>query len=134
MIMLLASVEQYTNHQINTGWYITIVSSILITGLISAFFLNRTANSVLSYNDNKTTHSLNNSTEKLILQVAGIYFIVTALAQLPRSLSFLVQPADLYMQSFMFPAGLLFQLIIGLWLISNSSFWLGLLQKLRGRQ
>ena len=33
----------------------------------------------------------------------------------------------------LWPAGLLFQLVVGFWLVANSVFWLGLFNKLRGR-
>ncbi|MCL6272335.1 hypothetical protein M3P05_20675 [Sansalvadorimonas sp. 2012CJ34-2] len=135
VIILLANLEQHENQGISTVWYIVIISSILIIGLASVHLINKAANSVLSQENEHAKYSLSEDTQKLFLQIAGLYFIVTAIAYLPRSLLFLTHSIDISLSwdNFLYPAGLFFQLGIGLWLIGSSSFWAKTLHKLRGR-
>jgi len=133
LIMLFASVEQYQQQEIPMEAYVGIIGAFILVGLIAVFLINKTASSVLNSAKSESESTLSNDSQKVLFQLAGLYFVVNALAYLPRSLSFIPNTVEISSSSILWPAGLVFQLIIGLWLVSASTFWLNLFNKLRGR-
>lgn len=131
--MLFASVEQYQQQEIPMGAYIIIAGGFILVGLIAVFLINKAANSVLNRAKSEFEATLSNDSQKVLFQLAGLYFVVNALAYLPRSLAFIPNTAEISVSSILWPAGLAFQLIVGLWLVGSSTFWLNLFSKLRGR-
>jgi len=113
--------------------YVGIIGAFILVGLIAVFLINKTASSVLNSAKSESESTLSNDSQKVLFQLAGLYFVVNALAYLPRSLSFIPNTVEISSSSILWPAGLVFQLIIGLWLVSASTFWLNLFNKLRGR-
>ena len=75
--------------------------------------------------------------KRFLLQLGGVYFLITALAYFPPSISFLweLKPAQESIPAhyFLRPYAYVFQIIIGAWLIFHPSWWSLLLSKLRGR-
>lgn len=133
LVILFASVEQYQQREIPMIVYAGIVVAFILVGLIAAFLISRAANSVLYSAKSESETTLSNDSQKVLFQLAGLYFVVNALAYLPRSLGFISSTVEISSSSILWPAGLVFQLVIGLWLVSASTFWLNLFNKLRGR-
>ena len=132
LVMMLSSMGQYQQQQIPLMAYMGIMGSFLVIGLIIAFLIQKAATSVLAHAKTESALTLSDESQMVLFQLAGLYFIVTALAWLPRSLSIIPESLEITVSSILWPAGLLFQLIVGLWLVANSVFWLNLLNKLRG--
>lgn len=133
VIMLLASVEQYQQQIIPAYAYIGLIGSILFVGLVAVYLMYRLSRSVLNGTSAEQGTDISKDSQKYLLQLAGVFFVVTSLAYLPRSLSFLVGSSGVSTANILWPSGLLFQFLVGIWLASSASFWCGVLQKLRGR-
>ncbi|AWF81004.1 hypothetical protein BTJ40_09365 [Microbulbifer sp. A4B17] len=133
LVMLFASVEQYQQQEIPMEAYVGLIGAFILVGLIAVFLINKAANSVLKSAKSNSEATLSSDSQKVLFQLAGLYFVVNALAYLPRSLSFIPNTVEISSSSILWPAGLVFQLAIGLWLVSVSTFWLNLFNKLRGR-
>jgi hypothetical protein len=133
LIILLTGVEQYRQQEISTSVYLAFISLSTLVGIVAAFLINKAATSVLVRAKTESKVTLSSVSQKILFQIAGLYFVVNAIAYLPRSLSFIPNAVELSLSNLLFPAGLVFQLIIGLWLISYSTFWCNFFNKLRGR-
>jgi len=136
--VLFASVEKYRQQEIPAGVYISVVGGVFLAGLIAVFLINKAANSVLKRAKSGSEATLSSDSQKVLFQMAGLYFVVNALAYLPRSLAFILNAAEFSSASILWPAylgsaGLTFQLLIGLWLVGSSTFWFNLFLRLRGR-
>ena len=133
LFMVLSIPGQYQQQQIPLMAYIGIMGSFLVVGLIVAFLIDKASESVLAHAKTDSALTLSDQSQMVLFQVAGWYFIVTALASLPRSLFFIPRSVEITATNMLGPAGLLFQLVVGFWLVANSAFWLDLFNKLRGR-
>ena len=133
VIMLLLGFEQYQQQTIPAYSYIGLIGAISVVGLVVAFLIYRLASSVLSSGENEPDLDIGTDSQRFLLQLAGVFFVVTSLAYLPRSLSFVVNNSEVSTVNILWPSGLLFQLLVGTWLATSASFWCGVLQKLRGR-
>ena len=133
LVMLFASVEQYKQQEIPMAAYAGLIGAFISIGFIAVFLINKAANSVLNRAASDSEATLSSDSQKVLFQLAGLYFVVNALAYLPRSLSFMPSSMEISSSNILWPAGLVFQLVVGLWLVSASAFWLNLFNKLRGR-
>ena len=131
--MLFASIEQYQQQEIPIGAYIGIISAIVGVGLIAAYLINRAATSVLTRATSGSEATLSFDSQQVLFQLAGLYFVIDAVAYLPRSLSFIPGSIEISLASIFHPVGLILQLAAGIWLVSNSTYWVNLFTKLRGR-
>jgi len=133
LFLAYSSIEQYQQKEMPLVAYIGLIGSFLLIGIVAVFLINKAAKSVLSRAQTDSESSLSNDSQKALFQLAGLYFVVDAIVYLPRSLGFIPNTADISVSSLLWTVGLAFQLAVGLWLVTNSSFWLNLFQKLRGR-
>ncbi|MEO9589366.1 MULTISPECIES: hypothetical protein [Marinobacter] len=133
LVMAFSSIEQYQQQEMPLVAYVGLIGSFLFIGFVAVFLINKAAKSVLSRAKTDEESSLSNDSQKSLFQLAGLYFVVDAIVYLPRSLGFIPSTTDISVSSLLWAVGLVFQLAIGLWLVSNSSFWLRFFQKLRGR-
>ena len=133
MALLWISVEQYQGQVIPKYVYPLFMGIFIATGLLVACLVWVSAKSALARCPSAEAGSLEQDGQTFLLQIGGTYFIVTALANLPRSLGFLVHSLELSYTNFLWPFGLLFQLCIGLALLVKAPYWTMLLAKLRGR-
>lgn len=133
LIVLLASVEQYQQQEIPMSAYLGIIGALILVGLVAAFLINKAATSVLTKAKSDSEATLGIESQKLLFQLAGLYFIINTLAYSPRSLSFISSTTEIDTSHWLWSGGLAFQLIIGVWLVSSSTYWLNLFVKLRGR-
>jgi len=133
VVMLLASIDQYQQREMPTFGYIGIIGVVLVVGIAAVFLLYKLASSVLNRTADESGADISKDSQKFLLQLAGAFFVVTALAYMPRSLSFLLRHNDVTAQNLLWPSGLLFQLVVGIWLVSSTKFWFSVFQKIRGR-
>lgn len=133
LVMLIAGVSQYHNLAIPKPLYVGTIGSIVVIGSIAVFLLNKAANSVLSCAKTESQKTLDVDSQKVLLQMGGLYFIVTAIVYLIRALSFIPEAVELNASQWFWPVGLMVQLILGVWLISSPVFWVRVLAWLRGR-
>ena len=133
LVMMLSSMGQYQKQQqIPLMAYLAIMGSFLVIGLIIALLIRKATTSILAHAKTESDLTLSDESQMVLFQLAGLYFIVTALARLPGALSIIPESLEVTVSSILWPAGILFQLIVGLWLVANSVFWLNLFNKLRG--
>ena len=133
VIMMLSIMGDYQQQQIPVVAYIGIMASFLVVGLVVAFLIDKASESVLARAKTDSALTLSDESQMVLFQLAGLYFIVTALASLPSSLSFIPESVEITATNVFWPAGLLFELVVGFWLVANSVFWLRLFNKLRSR-
>ncbi len=133
LILYFTSMQDYQQQEIPAAVYVGMIGSFILVGLLAAFLINKAATSVLARAKSESEATLSDDSQKVLFQLAGLYFVVNALAYLPRSLSFIPGTIEISLSSLLWPVGLAFQLVIGLWLVSNSTYWLDLFNKLRGR-
>ena len=131
LVMLMTSLEKYQQAAIPAVIYFWLVTCFLLIGLVSAYLIYKTAASVLVSAHTETAVTLSNDSQKLLLQLAGIYFVVRSIAQLPAALAFIPVTPSINLANMLGLVGLVLQLIIGLWLMVRSSFWLNLFQHWR---
>lgn len=131
LVMLFTTLEQYQQKNIPAIIYFWIIACFLIIGLVAAYLISKTAASVLSTAKTETSLSLSEDSQKTLFQFAGIYFVVRSLAQLPTSLAFIPITPTVELVNLLGLAGIIIQLLGGIWLIVYSGFWLRLFQQLR---
>lgn len=135
LALYVTSMGQYQEQTVPAYVYIAMIGSFAVIGLIAASLIWRAARSALATEASEVGSSaVNDQSQRFLLQLGGVYFIVTSLAYLPRSLGFLQTSIDVSYMNFLSPLGLLFQLLVGLALVVHSSLWVHLFAKLRGRQ
>ena len=122
LVMLFASVEQYQQQEIPMVAYAGLIGLFTLVGLIAVFLINKAANSVLNRSASDSEATLSSDSQKVLFQLSGLYFVVNALAYLPRSLSFIPNTIEMSASSILLFAGLVFQLVVGLWLVSATTF------------
>jgi len=135
LILLLNDTKYYRNQSIPIEVYSLVIGGFYAVGFTAAFLLNRLAGSVLKKVKSKegVEVHLTIDSEKFLLQLLGAYFLVDALVSIPRTLSFVIHVDRVDVTQFFWPAGLVVQLIIGLFLIGSSKYWLRAFEVLRGR-
>ena len=131
-VMLYAGLEQYQQQTIPDAAYTGTLAGLLLVGILAAILINKAANTVLKAPTQKPECLLNSDSQKFLFQLVGLYFVVNSLANFPRSLSFIPNTIEISASDMFWSSGLLFQLMVGLWLISYSAFWIKVLRKLRG--
>lgn len=131
--MMLSNWADYYQQDIPAFAYLGIIISFLVIGSIAAFAIYRAATSVLTKTKTESNSSLGGDTQKFLLQLGGLYFVVNSLAYLPRSLGFIPNSQQIEFESLLWPAGLVIQLIVGLLLVVTTPVWVKLFHKLRGR-
>lgn len=133
LALLLISLEHYQGQATPEHVHVFLVGGFMAIGILAAFLLWLAAKSALARCYNTDTRNVDQQGQMFLLQLGGCYFVVTALANLPRSLAFLANSLELSLANYLWPVGLLFQLCIGLALLVRASKWVKLLAKLRGR-
>ena len=132
--LLLTSVEQYQGQVIPGYVYFMLIGSFILIGLLAAYLIWVSAQSVLNRCPGAESQGLDQDGQRFLLQLGGAYFIVTSLAYLPRSLGFLSHSLEFSYMNLLWPLGLAFQFCIGLALLVGAAHWAVLFAKLRGRR
>lgn len=135
LALMLGMAENVPDDSTQTP-FLLLIGGCLLVGLLAVWLIDRAANAALARMETAApehTTKLDRSDQKLLFQLLGLYFLIGALAELPGALAFLPHmPLDSW-SSFLRPAGLFFQLSLGLWLIAGAAFWCSLFNRLRGR-
>lgn len=133
LVLYLTTMEQYQEQIIPGYVYIAMIGGFIVVGLMAVYLIWLAAKSVLNYEASGSGSAADDQSQTFLLQLGGVYFIVTSLAYLPRSLGFFLSSMEVSYVHVLSPLGLLFQLFIGLALVFNASWWVHLLARLRGR-
>ncbi|MCC5854799.1 MAG: hypothetical protein JJU10_03850 [Idiomarina sp.] len=131
--LMVPTFEMFHGQEAPKWMFFGIAGAFFVLGLLAVFLIFKSATSALTRAKSDSALTLSDDSQKMLFQLAGLYFIVNALAYLPRSLVPISNAPDLSYAHFMTSAGLILQLVIGLWLASRSDFWVKLFRKLRGR-
>ena len=131
LVMLLASLENYQEQLISIYAYIALLGGFALVALVVVLLIWRAAKSALESCSDADLGALESQSQRFLLQLAGVFFVVTALASLPKSLSFLSSSLAFSYANWLWPMGLLFQLVIGSVLLVGSASCLRLLARLR---
>jgi hypothetical protein len=134
LVLLFTSIEQYQGQAIPAYVHIMIIGGFIVIGAIAVYLMWVAAKSALTNASDSGSELLGKDGQKFLLQLGGAYFVINALAYLPRSLGFLQSSMEVTYVNFLSPLGLLFQLCIGLALLVKASYWAEVFQKLRGRR
>ena len=133
----LVTIDQLDDKDIPTWAYIAVCGSFVLAGTLIAALLFRISNSVLSKLSSESNINVSNDNQKFILQVCGLFFIISSLIWLPSSFSYLLHSANTpgvsYAGYFFQAVGQSIKLIFGLWLVVHPRWWVFVLNKLRGR-
>jgi hypothetical protein len=134
-IPMLATLGSWQGREVPNWVYIAICFSFLLAGLIIAALLFSVSTKALDSMSIETDIVISEENRKYILQVSGLFFVVSSLTWLPSSFIFLFYEnhETSVLGLLLKPAGNLIQLIVGLWLIVHPSWWALVFKKLRGR-
>lgn len=130
LAVAFTSVQDFNQTELPQWLYYALVASSLIIGFLAAILLMRTSNSVLASTSTESTGS--NIDQTFLLQLAGIFFIVTALVGLPGILLNLGNVSTVQTDTVFYLGGKLFELGVGLYLLIKPTVWTRLLNRLRG--
>jgi hypothetical protein len=130
LAVAFTSVQNFNQTELPQWLYYALVASSLIIGFLAAILLMRTSNSVLALTSTESTGS--NIDQTFLLQLAGIFFIVSVLAGLPGILLNLGKISSVETDTVFYLGGKLFELGVGLYLLIKPSVWVRLLNRLRG--
>jgi cytochrome c biogenesis protein CcdA len=131
LILAISAMEGMHNEKFESIFYIAVIGFFLILGFLSVFILYRVSNSILKSIPESNNDPVNIS-QAFILQVVGVYFIVSALQAFP-SLSAYISPNFEAKKHLGYFVGYTFELAVGLHLLISPSVWVRLFNKLRGR-
>ena len=132
MIMSLTALEQYQEENFSSSVFITVVGAFILLGIVVSFILIRLANSIALQTTEPTDSSLKLSQE-FLLQVLGIYFIVSGLSVMPGYGISIFKGAEPDTTKLLYGAGYIFQVAVGSYLLIKPVVWGQWLNKLRGR-
>ncbi len=134
-IPMLATLGTWQGREVPVWVYAAICLSFLLAGLIIAALLFSVSTKALDSMSIETDIVISEENRKYILQVSGLFFVVSSLTWLPGSFIFLFHENHeaSVLGLLLKPAGNLIQLIVGLWLVVHPSWWALAFRKLRGR-
>lgn len=132
MILTLTRLEMDAEQQFSPTIYYWVTGAFLVVGIACSMALFRAANSILS-NSGLSNESDINISQRFLLQIVGVYFSVTAFSSLPGMGIRFFKENDIALSNYLYFAGYIFQLCVGLYLLIKPTVWAQWLAKLRGR-
>lgn len=133
MILAIASLDSYRDREVNEGLYFSVVGSFILIGVVASCILFRVSNSILKSVPESEEVSESVISQKFLLQLLGVFFIVGALSSLPGLGVRMFKPSEFQITSYLYFLGNIFELIAGLYLLIRPEVWRLWLAKLRGR-
>ncbi len=133
LILTISTMERMHEDKFQPVFYISTVSLFILIGAIASAVLYKAANSVLKSLPCPNESDPVLATEKFILQVVGVYFIVSALQAFPSiAIAYSSSSSNLTSNLSAF-IGYTFELAVGLYMLISPAVWAKAFQKLRGR-
>lgn len=133
LILTISTMERMYENEFHPIFYISVVGFFILIGVVSAFVLYKVSNSVLSSIPEPDQSEPIYASEKFILQVFGVYFIVSALQTFPSLAIAYSSSSNELVNHLGHFIGYTFELLVGLWLLISPKAWLNIFNKLRGR-
>ena len=137
LIALLTTVESWQGNIMPEWVYVAFITAFICVGVAISVVLYQISNSVLTTTPSKGDIEASEQTKIFLLQLGGVYFLITAFVYFPPSISFIWQPnpaQESYpFYYFLTPFSHILQALAGAWLVLHPSWWSLLLRKLRGR-
>lgn len=132
MITMVAGLQHSQSGKFSGSVLIPIVGSFILLGVVVSLFLFRLANSIASKLPASTVDSSHLSQE-LLLQVLGVYFIVSALKVLPGYGISLLESNQMELKRLLYLLGHIFEVAVGFYLVVKPVVWSSWLTRMRGR-
>jgi len=135
IFLMLDMTNQGQFSEITIFIYIAFCLPFLVAGFIISKLLLSISNSILQKLPSENKIFIPEADHKFMLQICGLFFVVSGLTALPPSLTLLFHPenTDMPWHFYLEPMQNLFQITIGTWLTLHSSWWSLFLGKVRGR-
>lgn len=133
LLLIFNTVASYKQEEMPKDLYISVVLSSLIIGIIASYLLFRSSNSVLNKLPNTNESDANNISQQFLLQLGGVYFIVSSLITLFSNLVGLKNLVAIETSNILFIFGSIFELSVGLYMLIKPNILAYLFSKLRGR-
>lgn len=133
LIIVINSIEGFTQQESDKNLYITLVLSYLVVGSVISFLLYRVANSILTSIPDSNDSDTSNLSQSFLLQLGGVYFIVSGILLMFSLLASSIKQSTIPLESYIYMCGALFELVVGLSMLIKSSVWALWFTKLRGR-
>lgn len=133
LILVINSIEGFTQQGSDKNLYITVVFSYLVVGSIASYLLYRVSNSILNSVPNTNNSDAGNISQQFLLQLGGVYFIVSGLLLMFSLLASSLKQSSIPLESYIYMCGALFELAVGLTMLVKSNVWALWFNKLRGR-
>jgi hypothetical protein len=132
MLTTLTALENYRGQDFDSNIFIYVVGAFIILGVTVSFFLSRLANSIILHSsENSESNTL--LSQQFLLQVLGVYFIVSGLSLMPSIAISAFVDTSFNLDRVLPIAGYIFQVIVGLYFLTKPVFWVQCLNKFRGR-
>lgn len=132
MIMSLTALEQYQEESFSSSVFVTVIGSFILLGIVVSLILFRLANSIAS-KTTETTESSATLSQEFLLQVLGVYFIVSGLSVMLGYGMSMFKGAQADTAKLLYGVGYIFQVAVGCYLLIKPVVWGQWLNKLRGR-
>jgi NADH:ubiquinone oxidoreductase subunit 6 (subunit J) len=129
--MLTANLSNFTDSQIPASLSVVVFVGFLTVGLVVSLIMFHVSKSVLSGVPESKEKSVLSPT--FVLQITGLFFIVSALTVLPGHVLSLSKQTTIELSNYAYLAGYVFKISIGAYLLIKPTVWAHWLNKFRGR-
>lgn len=133
LLLTFIALQNFDEQGAPRYFYLATLCGFLLLGLIAVYAIWRISTSVLAHDKHPKSEQLEYVGQAFLLQLGGGYFVISGLAALPASVSFLNYANKVSVFSFISPLAYILQVGIGVALLVNPSHWAKLFLKLRGR-
>lgn len=131
MITTVSGLSRASEQEIDQELYFVVVGGFFLVGLIASLVLFRVSNSVLSAVQSSELDD-RGITEAILLQILGVYFLVSTLASMPGMAMRLFIASEYTLVNYLYFAGDFFLLGVAIYLIKGPTTLLSILGALRG--
>jgi len=129
--MLSIPFSRLEGNPIPPSWSVLIMLGFIAAGILVSITMFRVSNAVL--NNVSESSELSSLSPTFILQVVGLFFIVTALSILPGQFLSIAKQPSIQLSTYGYLAGQFFKIGIGAYLFVAPAVWLRWFNRLRGR-
>lgn len=128
----LSALENYHGQDFDNSVFILVVGAFILLGFVVSFFLFKLANSICSQAP-ESSGNTSTLSQEFLLQVLGTYFIVASLTAMPSVAISIFAGASINLLNALHIIGYIFQVFVGIYLLTKPSFWVQCFNKFRGR-